>query len=157
MDSVRQYLLSVIAAAIISGITVALINKNAIHSAIIKLLCGLFMVTTVMSPLTKLDLTDLQEFSVGFSADAKSAVDTGVSFREHQLRENITQQAEAYIQKRAKDLGADLTIDVELTEEIPPVPLTVTLSGAVSPYAKNVLCHDIENNLDIPEEKQVWM
>ena len=157
MDGIRQYLLSVIAAAIISGIAVSFIRKKGTLSAMVKLICGLFMVITVISPLANIDLTDFGDFTAGISLDAQAAVDTGEALADQQLRVNITEQTQAYIQKRAQELGADVTVDVELTGGDPPIPSAVLIVGSVSPYVKRVLSEYIENNLAIPEEKQVWM
>ena len=157
MDGIRQYLISVIAAAIISGIAVSFIQKNSVLSSIAKLICGLFMVVTVITPTKAFDFSNLSDLITDFSKEAQEAVDTGEAYANQQLRENIMQQAQAYIQKRAQDLGVDLVVDVKLTGEDPPVPSAVTIVGSVSPYIKSVLSEYIENNLDIPEEKQIWM
>lgn len=157
MVSIRQYLLSIIAAAIICGVAVSLMNKKDTQASILKLLTGIFMAITIIAPLTKFDFTNLQDFALGFSEDAQNAVTVGEEFADNQMRENITQQVEAYIQDKAMDLGADLKIDVELSHQNPPVPLAVTICGAVSPYTKSVLSRYIENNLAIPEENQAWL
>lgn len=157
MDSIRQYLLSIIAAAIICGVAVSLMHKKCTQASILKLLTGIFMAITIIAPLTKFDFTNLQDFTIGFSTDAQNAVAIGKEFADCHTREIITQQVEAYIQEKAKTLGADLTIDAELSGEDPPVPQSVTICGAVSPYAKSVLCRYIESNLAIPEENQTWI
>ena len=157
MDNIRQYLLSVVASAIVSSIAVALVQRNHALSVIIKLLCGIFMAITVISPFSKFSISDFQGFTQDFSIDAQTAVENGEWFSEQQLRENISQQVEAYIQERAQDLGVDLRFDIELSAEMPPVPLVITIYGAASPYEKSILCDYIEKNLAIPEEKQVWM
>lgn len=157
MDHIRQYLLSIIAAAIFCGIAVTLMQKKGVHSSVIKLLTGLFMVVTIISALTQFDFENLQDFALGFSVDAQEAVALGEEFAGNQMREFITQQAEAYIQEKAMDLGADLKVDIDLNYDDPPVPSAVTITGDASPYIKSVLGRYIENNLDIPEESQLWM
>lgn len=156
MDSIRQYLLSVISAAIFSSIAVAIVPKKGMQASIIKITAGLIMTITVISPLTKFDFTNLQDIALDFSCDAQNAAKVGEVFAETQIREIITQQIEAYIQEKAVDLGAEIRVEVELTHEDPPVPLAVTIYGTVSPYTKSVLERYIENNLAIPEEHQVW-
>ena len=55
MDSIRQYLLSITAAAVICAIINALSGKKGTTSAVVKLLSGLFLTLSVISPLLNLE------------------------------------------------------------------------------------------------------
>lgn len=157
MDSIRQYLLTITAAAIFCGVIIAIIGKKGANAAILKLLTGLFMAVTVVSPWTKFDFSNLQNFTDSISADAQSVVGQGEELAQNQMGQIITQQTQAYILDKAVALGLDLVVQVELNGDNPPVPSAVTITGAASPYARSVLCQYIESNLAIPEENQLWI
>ena len=66
----------------------------------------------------------------------------------------ITAQVEAYILDKAALYQAPVTVDVTLDEE--GTPVSVRLSGAVSPYAKTRLSEMMETDLGIKKEAQQW-
>ena len=56
---------------------------------------------------------------------------------------------------KAKNLDAEITVEVELNVE-ENVPCGVTMTGAVSPYVKEVLSSFVEDSFGIAKEKQIW-
>ena len=69
----------------------------------------------------------------------------------------IKRRTAAYILDKAKNLGADLMVEVTLNDEIPPVPCAVRLRGIITPYAKKVLSETIFRDLGIKTEEQTWI
>ena len=57
---------------------------------------------------------------------------------------------------KAESLGAELTVEVTLSDDELMVPCAVKLSGAISPYAKKVLSDTIAKDLGIQVEEQIW-
>jgi hypothetical protein len=45
---------------------------------------------------------------------------------------------------------------VTLSDELPPVPVEVRLSGDISPYIKTRLQSILEDDLGISKENQIW-
>ncbi len=157
MDDVRQYMLSVTATALFCGIVNNFIGKKGANASIIKLLTGLFMAVTIVSPLVNVDFTELAVIDDFISDDAERAVYSGQETAQNALRQIIIEKTEAYILDKATSLEMDMKVEVLLNDDTPPVPYCVTISGNASPYAKRVLCSYIESNLGIPKENQIWI
>lgn len=47
MESIRQYLLSITAAAVICSLITGIMGKKGTYAAIVRMLCGLFMAITM--------------------------------------------------------------------------------------------------------------
>ena len=154
MGAVKEYLISITAAAIISGIVTGLTKKSGSISAIIRLLSGLFMAVTILYPFIDLRLDEFQFYLDQMSLDAGSAADFGKDAAETEIKQIITERSRAYILEKANALGADLEIEVFLQDRI---PASVQISGAVSPYAKLQLSQYITANLGISPEDQLWI
>lgn len=156
MEAIREYLIGITAAAVICGIAVKLTGKGLPGSAV-RLMAGVFMALTVVSPLVSIKLEGLTDFALDIQSDADAIVSQGESFSKEAVREIISEQAGAYILDKAESLGLHLTVEVAVSEDEYPVPCGVTLRGDISPYAKSVLSDYIEGNLGIPAEEQQWI
>ncbi len=157
MDEVREYLLSLICAAVICSVVNALIGKKSAHSAIIRLISGLYLALTLISPLVNIRLNDYADYFNSFSEDAEIAVAFGETAAMDELRSIIKAKTEAYILDKAVSMDTVLNVEVTLNNENPPIPCGVTLTGSVSPYSKEVLSRFIANDLGIAKEDQVWI
>ena len=156
MAYIREYLLGVIAAAIICSISIVLVGKKGSIGTSIKLLTGLVMVLVALSPWTKGKLQDFEFYVESMKDDAAAAVEDGTSYAESAVAEIIKQEASTYILDKATSLGVNVTVEVYLNETEPLVPIGVTLDGEASPYTRSVLTLYIENTLGIPAEEQRW-
>lgn len=153
----RQYLLSVVAAAIICGIVVKLMGTKGTQGAVGKLIAGLFLAFTVIAPLRDVRIGSLSSFADPYSAAAQAAAAEGEEQTFQALRESIKQGCEAYILDKARQLDVDLEVEVNVSEEEVPVPTSVRLKGDVSPNSKSKLTAIIAEDLDIPKEEQTWI
>lgn len=156
MDGIRQYLLSVIAAAIICSIIISLVDKKSAGSALIKLLCGVFMTLTVVSPLVQIRLSDFSAYFSGLRANADAVVAIGEAESKNAMTAIIKQKTEAYILDKAAAMGLELEVKVYLDSSDIPKPFQIELQGRISPYQKGVLQDVIINDLGIPKENQIW-
>ena len=68
----------------------------------------------------------------------------------------IKDRTEAYILDKAASMGLSLRVEVILSEEEIPKPITVKLWGTVPPYTKTRLRNWMEDTLGIGEEDQLW-
>lgn len=157
MDGIRKYLLSVICAAIICAVVNTLSGKKKAYGSITRLISGIFMALTLISPLVNIRLTDYADYFNGFSADGKAAVAYAEAEAMDELRSIIKSQSEAYILDKAVSMDAVLNVEVTLNNENPPIPCGVKLTGSVSPYTKDVLSRLIANDLAIAKEDQLWI
>ena len=153
MNGVAQYILTVTAAAMLVGILQSLAGQGAM-GGVAKLVSGIFLTLTVLSPIWELELPDLQGWIAGFSIDGQSVAAEGSAMAEGARVDIITTQVEAYILDKAALYQASLAVDVKLNAA--GVPQSVYLTGEVSPYARTQLSRILETDLGLGEEAQQW-
>lgn len=157
MEALREYFLSVTAAAVICGILTSLLGTKGTAGSMVKLICGLFLAFTVIRPIADIQIEDFALFTAEISDDAQAAVSMGEDFNRDSLAEIIKDETEAYILDKARILGAELQVDVTLSRDSQPVPVEVLISGDISPYGKTQLQEIIAEDLGIAKENQLWI
>ena len=83
---------------------------------------------------------------------------TGVEVQNRELQARIiSEQAAAYIWDKADEMGVALEVEVE-TRDLGsgPYPWRATLTGTCGGEKRTALTQYIEENLAIPEARQVW-
>lgn len=155
MEAIREYLLSVTMAAIVCAIAKRLLDRKGTPAAMGKLLTGLFMTVTVLAPLAGVSLGPIGDMTADFRQHAQRAVEEGEKYAADALRQGITERTQAYILDKAEDIGANICVEVILSEDLYPVPSQVKISGDISPIARNKL-KGILKELGISEENQIW-
>lgn len=156
MDDIRQYILSVIAAALICSIVNGLITGKSAYSAVVKLISGLFLTITIIAPLTNIQLTDPVSYFDELSREAEAIASSGQLAADQERTALIKKKMEAFILDKAAEMNVEITVDIILDDEL-TVPQKVTLTGTVSPYSKRMLTQYIQENLGVAEEDQIWM
>lgn len=156
MDAVREYLFGVITAALLCTLITALAGKSGMLSAVIKLLTGVFMTLTLASPLLQLKIQIPEALLGDVSLQAEAITASAENSSLIAISEIIKSETEAYILDKAKQMGADLTVQVMLDDGNPPKPAAVQMNGSVSPYVKSTLSGIIEEDLGIHSEAQTW-
>lgn len=156
MSSVQKYIISIVSAAIICGIISGLIGKKGTYPAIVRLLCGLFVVITAVAPLKSLSFNEIPDFFADIQAEAEAITDDAVVQTQEEFFRRIKEDTEAYILDKASDLGLTIAVDVQYSTQGKIEPERVIISGNASPYRKNELKRIIATQLDIPEEAQIW-
>ena len=157
MDDIRSYLLQIISSALICGILIHLMGKKGLLTELVKILAGIYMIITVMSPWVNIPIVRLQDITCDISAEAETAVQDGINSSREAISKIITERTQTYILDKATSLGINISVDVRLTEDMVPKPSAVTLSGPVSPYAKSILAAYIVDNFGISMEDQTWI
>ena len=149
----KAYLISICIAAVICSIFSTIVPAKGTNGMLLKLLSGLFMLYTLLSPLVTLKLQDFTEYWDDLTLDAESAVSAGTLSAQMEKEKIIMQQTQAYILEKAKSLGAELSVEVLLSNGIPD---EVNISGAASPYVKSQITALITDDLGIEAEAQHW-
>jgi hypothetical protein len=157
MADIRQYLLSIITAAIICAIVVNITDKNGVVASVIRLLCGLFVIYTILSPWKKMHTPDLSTFISDLKVDASETVSDGKDVAAQAGAAIIKQEIEAYILDKASTLDMDITVNVIMDYGGIQIPTGVKLSGTASPYAKQRIMQIISDELGISKENQLWI
>ena len=153
MNAMTRYILSVTAAAVLVSIlrTLSGIGKMG---KLINLLCGLFLVVTMLAPVIHLEIPDPGSWLEDHLAEGAAAADAGEVMAREYSDAIISAEVEAYILDKAASLGADLMVEVSLGEA--GLPESVVLSGNISPADRQTLSRIIHNDLGMGEEAQTW-
>lgn len=155
MAEIRQYALSVTAAAIFCGILSGLLSDGK-RKALLQLIFGVFLTIAVIKPFTKMDFSGIMEFPASFSDIAETAVADGENMAAKAAGEIIKEETEAYILDKAAELDAQIHAEIILSEDNPPVPIAVKLYGEPAPYIRRQLQVLLQSELGISKENQQW-
>ncbi len=153
----KDYILSIVAAGMICAITNCLLSKESATGKIAKMLSGIFMCVTVLSPIANISFSHIGRYMDDLSFDASTYVDSGKADAETSISSIIKSRCEAYILDKAKSMGLDIAVEVELDDQNNSVPCGITIDGPVSPYIKEVISDYIESHLGIAKESQQWI
>lgn len=156
MEGVREYLLSVTAAAILAGIVNTLAGEKGSQAALVKLISGLFLCFAVIAPIAKIQISDISDLAADWVLEGEQAAQEGEDSYIQALRQVITEETRAYILDKARSYDAHIQVDVTLEDSDPPVPERCTIAGQLSPYVRQQLKKAIVNDLGIPEENIIW-
>lgn len=156
MEEIRAYILSVIAAAVLCTIIQRLMGEKSAYKEIIRLVSGIFLAVTVVSPFAKLQIRDFSDYLDGIELEANSAAAIGEESLKDGLNAIIKEKSEAYILDKATSMGLDLRVEVTLDDSETPVPSAVTVTGNVSPYQKRKLKQIIADEIGVQEDNQTW-
>ncbi len=157
MDRLHQYILSISAAAVFCSIARSVSDEKTISGSMIRLIAGIVMTLTVISPIVTLKLDQLPELSADLTAEARSAAARGTEMAATEINAIITDQVGAYILDKAAAYGADLEVEVLMPTDGSHQPVGVILYGDVSPYAKLQLQRIIAEDILITKEHQQWI
>ena len=156
MEGVREYLLSVTAGAMLCAILTGLTGEKGALSGLHRLVCGLFLCFTVIAPLAQVKISDFSDLAGDILGEGQQIAREGEESTREALRQIITDETRAYIMDKARSYGAEVKVQVTLSEDDPPVPVRCTISGAVSPYVRQQLTKVLISELGIPEENLTW-
>ncbi len=156
MEGVSAYLLSVSGAAILCAIANRFWGKKS-TGTIGKMITSLFMVLTVLHPLADMNIDFWNDMSFGIEQDAADAVQQGRQETQNAMAEIIKEKTAAYILKKAQSLGAEISVEVAVTDEAIPMPERILIRGNAAPYARQQLQVLIAQDLGISKENQIWI
>ena len=150
MNGLTQYILTVVTAAMLVGILQSLAGQGTM-GILTKLLSGVFLALTMLSPVLKLEIPDPAAWFSDMVMDGESLAAEGEAMAADAKEDIIRSQVEAYILDKA---DADLAVSVEL--DAAGVPCGVTLTGDVSPRTKAQLSRMLAEDLGLGKEVQQW-
>ncbi len=156
MQGIREYLLSVTAAAIICAIAKHIVGEKGSGGKIIRVVTGIFLLITLISPIMRVRIESIEEYFNDIRFDADSIAANGSEMANDALGKIIKEQTEAYILDEATRLGAQMDVEVILSDTYPPEPRQVVIKGSASPYQKQNISQYISHYLGIPQENQIW-
>lgn len=152
MESLGEYVISLSCASVAAGIVLSLIG-NSEHESLIRLLCGIFLTITALSPFTDLQILDFSELTQSSVTQASQATALGKKMAAEAMAEIIKEEMEAYILDKAIAWTSELEVSVQLSDGI---PISVELDGDITPEGKQILSQMIADELGISKENQQW-
>lgn len=155
--SIRSYLLSLVAAAMICSMALTLTGKTK-GKRMVRLACGLCLVVVLLGPLLNLKSADFSDYLEDLKQDAGAAQTFSQEASAELTAQVITKNAESYILDKATACGAEITVavDVEAADGLYSVPCGATITGDVTEIQKEALAQFMDETLGIPREKQIW-
>lgn len=156
MSGIAQYIFSIAGAAIVLAVLRPLLEGKGAVTAIGKLVAGIFLLLTVLQPIVKASIGNLEDLTDLFQADASDVIAAGQDAAKRELESIISEQVRTYILDKAAQYNAELTVEVTLSDDEIPVPVHVTIHGSISPYGKRQMQAMIACDLGISKEDQTW-
>ncbi len=155
MESLKTYLLSVVAVCLIAAIAGALV-KNPLIGKILRLVSGILVLLVVVSPLLEVDLdTIATAMRENFSSDSSMLEDVRES-SQRQLAEQIKRATELHIEQTAANMGVLIQAKVRVNDDKIPTPISVEMIGVLEAEELATLSEYIAKNIGIPKERQEW-
>lgn len=158
MELIKNWILGVTCAAMLVAVAESLMPSGTVKK-IGKLTGGVVLLLAVIQPLMGLDfeslsmaLTESRESMHVLSEEEASAVSADL------MKSIIADKTGAYILDKANSMGISCTVDVEckVGEGNIPYPVSVTVMGRLTDTQRDALTRDIEANLAIPADRQLY-
>lgn len=155
MNTLREYLFSVICAALVCGIAQQLFRGGS--GELLRVICGAFLAVTVLAPIKDISWEEYLDKWPDYPEQADIIAARGASEANESITEIIKQETQAYILDKAAQLNADISVEVTLSEEELPVPASVSIRGKLLPQSRQRLQSILEEELGISREDQIWI
>ena len=156
MDSIKQYVITITAAAILCMLVNAIFPAKNAYGGILKLFCGVVFTIILVSPVNNFCFADYNWFWESIFTEANIATEEGVAAFNGLLSDSIKDKTTAYILDKANEYDMDLNIQVELEDSSPPVPENIIISGNSTPLQREQFRLELSNELGLPKERILW-
>lgn len=156
MSWLQKYLLSVVSAALLLGVSLPLLSKGKI-CGVLRFLGGLVLILSVVSPLVHISTDELTRYILHYQTISDETLENAEKKNREILSHIIKERCETYILDKAKELGAELTVEIYMREDGEyPYPDIVEITGAIVEEEKDYMKRLIEQDLGIPQHCQEW-
>ena len=155
MGALREWLLSVTAAAILCALAQGLIPPGPVRR-VGRMTAGLVMAAALLAPLVSLRGIEPQQWLESWQPQEE--VQELEEQRDGTMKTIIETECGAYIVDKAARLGAKCEAQVVCTQEGEGVflPWQVTITGEMSPGQREQLTKQIQEELGVPPERQQY-
>jgi hypothetical protein len=158
MDIIRNWIIGVAGAAILTGIAISLTPRGRVHS-VLKFVCGIVMVLSLVKPVMDIDFTVYSSSLAGYREKADILGLEAEETRDRLSRTIIEEECSAYILDKAQVLGLDTvsaSVIAKWGDEGWWYPYEAYLEMKGPKDQKNSLMRLIEADLGIPVGRQYW-
>ena len=156
METLRTYLLGIVAAAMAVTAASALLREGSLRRAV-RLAGSVVLILVVLGPLLRESLDAFGAYLAEIEME-EDALRSGIEVENTDiLTRIICRKTEAYILDKATAMGAEVEVAVTMEQgEHYPYPYAVTVEGALTDAQRERLSEDMELSLAIPKERQVF-
>lgn len=155
MNVLSRYILSVICVVTLCGLVRILFSNE--KNSVVHLVTGLIVTLAVLTPLLQNGKLSLDTYFEQSLSDGDLAIREGSIAAQKASAEFIKEKSEAYILSRAEEMGANVSVEIEVSDTDLPIPAGITVTGFISPYTKTSLSRCIQKELGISEDEQIWI
>lgn len=155
MGALKEWLLSVTAAAILCALAQGLIPPGPVRR-VGSLTAGLMMAAALLAPLASLRGVDPEQWLESWQPQQEMQ---GLEEqRDETMKSIIEDECSAYIVDKAAQLGAECQAEVVCAPEGEGVflPCQVTVTGNLTPGQQEQLTRQIQEDLGVPPEQQQY-
>lgn len=152
-----RYIYNIIVAALMVSILLAITPTKSISASLIRIVVGIFLIMIVIAPATRLQIDDMLNNLSEIDTSSAAIIAEAERYSSARQGQVIKQSVESYILNIASGLGAEISVEIQLSDDFPCTPDSVRLTGPVSPLVKQRLSVVISQDLGIPEESQTWV
>lgn len=156
MTEVAGYIYSITVAGLLCGIVSGLLKDTGFYP-VAKLATGLFLMIHILQPLGHFSMDKLSDYPLTIESNGEIYAAEGAHSSQNAMAAIILERTRTYILDIAESMGLDITVEVTLNGDNPPIPDAVCITGKVSPYDKLRLEEIITEQLNIPKENQIWI
>lgn len=151
MEFMRDWVVAIAAVTMIIAVVSAITPKNSAGRAV--MLCGSVLMTVVLiSPIKKLDVSALSEYSARFEKEVQYRAEQ-MSAQNEKLRKNIIEEnMRAYILQRADAMGIACDVDIECRNDVPHTAVISIKNKEAVPAVSEL----IEKECGIPSGRQTF-
>ena len=157
MERLKTYILCICAAAVLVGILTEFTNPKSGPGTLLRVISGIFLSLQLMSALTDVKPEYWTDYFDNLMRTGETFSSNGAADSSGQLEEIIKDRTRTYILDKAEIYQGNLSVEVELDDGEIPVPVSVSVTGNISPYGKKILQQIIATDLNIPKERQIWI
>jgi hypothetical protein len=153
MEMIRNWVMSVVAVGMLVSLCLGLSPGGKVQK-VGKFCGGLLLFLTVVTPITRLDLTgglqEFQEYCAQLSATSEESTQASGEI----TQDLVTAQSEACIQAQAKALGADTTVTVTCkSQDGLAVPSNVSFVGDMTLQQQQELTRWVMSAFDLTQDQ----
>lgn len=152
---IGAYLIAVTAACMLAVMADALVKSPPVRR-VARLVGGLLILLTVLSPLVRLEARDLTEFVEGFAQDANLDAEAVQTDYRERWAERVRELLEQNIEQQAASMGLTLRAEVVVRIGECPEPESVTLHGSAAPEEQMALQVYLVQTLGFAKERVIW-